>query len=407
MRRIWLVITNTYRRQVNDKGFVATLLSVPLLITGMLALMYVTVELREDRRPVGYVDNAGVLTQALPQEYDSRDSPLRLIAFASTAAARRALESDDIQAYYVIAADYLSSSAVDVVSKAGQSGAGAAEFHDLLRYNLLAGVPDDVARRIALGMSVTIRAPQGGREFPEVTSLGGVAPILIVVFMALGFMLLVAVSPGQPMLAVAEEKENRTIEILVTSVSPRTLIAGKVIGSAAVAGTLVAGWGLLVAALAFVAVRWLGIPWLQDIRLLPSDILFPASLYVPVYVIIAALMTALGSTVVEAREAQQMSFIFVMPLMIPFYMLQPVMENPDSAWAVALSLFPLSAPVVLALRVLVQPVPAWQVALSMSLMVLSAAGAIWLAGRAFRLGMLRLGQRLTWRELFDTAGGRQ
>ena len=405
MKRLWLVAANTYRRQVSGKGFVATLLSVPLLIAGMLALMYMTVELREDRRAVGYVDNAGVLLSTLPAEEDPSDRPIVFIPFPTDTAANRALLADEIQAYYVIAADYRSSSTVEVVSKKAGGGDAAAQFHDLVRYNLLSNEPEAVARRIALGTSVTIRGPDGGREFPEVTSLGGVAPLLVVVFMALGFMLLVAVSPGQPILAIAEEKENRTIEILVTSVSAPTLITGKVVGGAAVAGTLVAGWGILIAALAVIAVHGLHIPWLQDVHLQPSDILLPASLYVPVYIIIAALMTAAGSTVVEARQAQQMSFIFVMPLFVPFYMLEVVVENPDGALAVALSLFPLSAPVVLPLRVLVASVPTWQIVLSVSLMLVSAAGAIWLAGRAFRLAMLRFGQRLSWRELFTTTGG--
>jgi ABC-2 type transport system permease protein len=154
-------------------------------------------------------------------------------------------------------------------------------------------------------------------------------------------------------------------------------------------------------------VRLLHVSWLQGVHLTPSTIIFPASLYIPLYVVIAALMTAVGSTVVEAREAQQLSFIFIVPLILPFYLLQPVMENPDGALAVFLSLFPLSAPTVLPIRVYSTLVPAWQIALSAVLLLLSAAGAIWLAGRAFRLGMLRVGQRLTWREIAGVAGGKQ
>jgi ABC-2 type transport system permease protein len=118
-------------------------------------------------------------------------------------------------------------------------------------------------------------------------------------------------------------------------------------------------------------------------------------------------MTAVGSTVVEAREAQQTSFLFIVPLMIPFYVLEPIMRHPDGLLAVILSLFPLSAPAILPIRMYIQPVPGWQVGSSVLLLILSAVGAIWLAGRAFRLGMLRYGQRLTWREVLGQSGGRR
>jgi ABC-2 type transport system permease protein len=75
------------------------------------------------------------------------------------------------------------------------------------------------------------------------------------------------------------------------------------------------------------------------------------------------------------------------------------MNNPNSPLALGLSLFPLTAPLTMLMRDGLTILPAWQIALSATIQVLSAAVAIWLAGRAFRLGMLRYGQRLKWREV--------
>jgi len=76
------------------------------------------------------------------------------------------------------------------------------------------------------------------------------------------------------------------------------------------------------------------------------------------------------------------------------------MSNPNSPLALGLSLFPLTAPLTMLLRDGLTILPAWQIALSALVQVLSAVAAIWLAGRAFRLGMLRYGKRLKWREVF-------
>jgi ABC-2 type transport system permease protein len=407
MSRLWLIAANTYSRQVLQKGFLASLLSVPLIVVLTIGLVYFMAEMQEDRRPVGYVDNAAILVKALTPAQGTDDAPIAMIPFATTDAARKALVADDIQAYYVLPADYRQTGQVEVVYKKSSGGAAAAQFQNFVRFNLLADEPEAVALRIAAGVSVTIRRPDDAREYPDSASLADVAPIFVILFMALGFIMLIGLNPGQPMLAVAEEKENRTMEMMVTSVSPNTLIAGKVVGTVAIAGTLAGGWVALIVATVVLAVRVLNVSWLQGIHLAPSAILFPASLYVPLYVVLAALMTAVGSTVVDSHEAQQLSFIFIVPLMLPFYVLQPVMEDSNGLLAIILSLFPLSAPTVLPLRAYIQPVPAWQIGLSVILLILSALGAIWLAGRAFHLGMLRYGQRLSWREVLGRTGGSQ
>jgi ABC-2 type transport system permease protein len=407
MSRLWLVARNTYQREVLKKGFIVALLSVPAVVALTFGLVYVAVELGQDRRPAGYVDHAGILTTPLPAQ-PGQDDAIAMIPFASEDAAQQALLADDIQAYYVVASDFRQSRRVEVVSKSGSSGESAARFHDFVRLNLLAGEPADITKRIVEGFSVTIRGPAGGREFSTDAGLNEVAPLFIVLFMAMGFMMLMALNPGQPMLAVVEEKENRTMEVMVTSISPGTLIAGKVVGTVAIAGTLVAGWVGLIAAGALLAVRVLRLPGLEGVHVAPSSILGPACLYVPLYVVLAALMTAVGATVVEAREAQQTSFIFIFPLLIPFYVLQLIIEHSDGALAVLLTLFPLSAPTILPLRMYIQPVPAWQAGLSVALLLLSAVGAVWLAGRVFRLGMLRYGQRLGWAEVIGSMkGGRR
>jgi len=120
----------------------------------------------------------------------------------------------------------------------------------------------------------------------------------------------------------------------------------------------------------------------------------------PAFILVSAIMAAIGATVAEAREGQQMVSIISLPIWIPYMLTALLMSNPNSPLALGLSLFPLTAPLTMLMRDGLTILPAWQIALSSAIQVLCAAGAIWLAGRAFRLGMLRYGKRLKWREVF-------
>jgi len=115
---------------------------------------------------------------------------------------------------------------------------------------------------------------------------------------------------------------------------------------------------------------------------------------------IAALMALVGATATEAREAQQIAGLFTLPLAVPLWFISAIMANPNSALSIGLSLFPLTAPLALTLRAGYTNIPLWQLILAVSLLVACAIGALWLAGRAFRIGLLRYGKRLTWREIF-------
>ena len=112
-------------------------------------------------------------------------------------------------------------------------------------------------------------------------------------------------------------------------------------------------------------------------------------------------MAATGAMVTETRESQQMVTMFTLPLFVPMWLIYPIMINPNSPLAVGLSLFPLTSPMTLPLRAAFTTIPAWQIAAGLVIIYACAASALLLAGRAFRMGMLRYGKRLTWREVFQ------
>ena len=207
-------------------------------------------------------------------------------------------------------------------------------------------------------------------------------------------------SSGYLMGAVAEEKENRTMEILITSISPMQLVGGKIFGVVAIGLTLVVTWTAIVVAGIFAA-RQMGVGWFYDLGMDWDVILVTAAIALPAYVLVAALMTAIGAMVTTTQEGQSVSSIFVILHMAPMYIGVAFLNNPNTPLAITLSMLPFTSLMTIAMRNLFSSVPTWQVIISIGVQILSAAGAVWLASRSFRLGMLRYGQRLSWRRLFQ------
>jgi ABC-2 type transport system permease protein len=395
MIKFWRVAFYEYTRHVLRRRFLFALLSVPSLIAAMGLVGFLIVSLQTKDTPVGYVDPSGFLANPIPASKASpANKPIPLIPFGSEAQAKQALESKQIQAYYVLPADYPKSVQVKLVYLEQPSSSAEGAFRDFLRVNLLAGQPPAILERIDQGTQLTVRSADGSRQMSEKNWFNIFTPFAA----GLAFIIAIFTSSGYLMQAVVEEKENRTMEILITSVSPLQMMSGKIIGIIAVGLTQLLVW--ISVGVIGVLIGRNTIDWLKAIHLAPGSLALMAIVMIPGFVLIAALMATVGATVTEEREGQQVTGLFTLPVVIPYWFTYQIMSNPNGPLAVGLSYFPLTAPVTLTMRAGFTFVPAWQVALNVGILVLAALGALWLAGRAFRLGMLRYGQRVTWREIF-------
>jgi len=211
------------------------------------------------------------------------------------------------------------------------------------------------------------------------------------------FFIVVMTSGGYLLQAVVEEKENRTMEILITSVTPKQLMTGKIIGNIGVGLTQLVVWLIF---------SWVGLniagqffPVVQDISISTDYIAVMMLVFLPSFVMVAAIMAAIGATMTEAKEAQQISSLFSLPMMIPYYLSSTIMMNPNGTLATFLSYFPITAPITLIMRMGFTVVPAWQIAINIAILVIFAILAIWFAGKAFRMGMLRYGKKLSIKDV--------
>jgi ABC-2 type transport system permease protein len=397
MNRVWRVALYEYKRNVFKKSFLLTLLSIPLLVAFGVGVGFVMTSLKDNDLPVGYVDQADVFDAAIPAPVSGQTKPVDFIPFQTEDEALGSLEAKEIQAYYVLKADYFETRHIEIVYTKKPGDNASKQWYDFLQINLLSDQPTEIAYRIASGTDVTMRSLDGKRTMAESgPTFGNLMPI----FITLAFLALILMSSGFLIGAVTEEKENRTMEIVVTSISPLQLIGGKLLGIVAIGVTLLVTWTLIVV-LGIFAARQMGIGWFQYLGMDWSVVLATAAIAIPAYVLAAALMTAIGTMVTTTQEGQSISSIFVILHMIPMYVGIAFLNNPDSSLAVTLSLLPFTSLMTIAMRNLFYSVPAWQVALSICVQTVSALGAIWLASRTFRLGMLRYGQRLRWRRLFQ------
>lgn len=407
MSKLWLVALNEYRRHVLRKRFIMVMLSVPLISVLMVGMVALTVSLTENNDPVGYVDHAGFLSDPLPAPLPGgaptdfgTPRQVSLLPFESEAAAQSALESGEIQAFYVIAADFETSKATKLVYTDRPGGDVRRQFWDFVQVNRLDDLDPETASRAVAGTNLLVRwpddAPGGGREFSRETFLDIFIPLLT----GFAFVFTLFSASGYLMGAIVEEKENRTIEVVTTSISSNQLIGGKVLGIILVTLTQLTSWIVLSLLVVYVGANLFHISALQHVRLDPSMILTMVAVAAPAFIMLAGLMTAVGAVFTESQEAQQMTGVFVFPFMIPIYFLQPIMEHPDSPLVLILSLLPPTSVATYSLRLGFSQVPTWQILTSVTITSLCAAAAVWIAGRAFRLGMLRYGKRLSLREIF-------
>ena len=177
-------------------------------------------------------------------------------------------------------------------------------------------------------------------------------------------------SGGYLLQAVVEEKENRTMEIVISSVSPSKLMAGKIIGNIGVGLTQLAVWLLFGwLALAIGGRFW---PVLADFSLPTNYILVLLLTLTPTFIMVAAIMAAIGSTMTEMQEAQQVSSLFSLSMTIPYYFIGAIMENPNSTLTKALNFFPLTSSLTLLFRMGFTVIPTWQILLTITILFLFA-----------------------------------
>jgi ABC-2 type transport system permease protein len=301
-----------------------------------------------------------------------------------------------------------------------------------------AGIDPKKLKEIEPNISLTTKelSQEGSSEKDKstgaATAAGYVSGFLIYMF--------IFIYGSMVMRGVVEEKTNRIIEIIISTVKPYHLMMGKVLGISAVAVVQLFMWIVLTMAIssgASVGIALvMGTDKVENTSITSSQSQLPtgakeeikkntedssadilatvkkaaATINLPLivacflfyfiggYLVYAGLFAAIGSAVDSETDAQQLTGPISIPLIVGFVASQIVIQNPDSVLGIVLSLFPLTSPITMMMRIPFG-VPTWQLITSMVLLVATFIGTIWLSGRIFRVGILLFGKKPTWKQM--------
>jgi ABC-2 type transport system permease protein len=199
--------------------------------------------------------------------------------------------------------------------------------------------------------------------------------------------------------SIIQEKTSRIFEVMLATVKPGDLLAGKLVGVGAVGLTQIAIW--LVAGLAILATPFAAAVLSGDFSIHFSwyeAILFPMY-FVLGYLLYSSLFAGLAATCETEQELQMYMPLAAAPTWLSFALIVLVMNDSNSVWSIAASLFPPTAPVIMFLRMASEIPPVWQFVASIGLLVASILGTLWFASRLYRIGILMYGKRATIPEI--------
>lgn len=389
MRSFWHIARYEYLRHVRRRAFLWTVFGVPLLIAAIMGVVVLVAINSQTNATLGLVDQAGIL---VAPSNTPNTTPMQ--TFADENAARAAFDKHEIDSYIVVPDDYLATGAVRAVGRNALSQDAERDVRALLRDSLLQRAPEQNRARLAAPMNLELKTPSSSRAISADSGLLFFLPYAF----ALVFVLTTFTTSGYLIQALTEEKEDRVIEILATTVQPEQMMAGKIVGLSAVGATQ-----MLV---------WLGTPALVVAIIAPGvftsgtdGIGWTVPLLATVYFLLGFLLIAtcyatIGAAVTSPQEAQA----FVGPISLlavsPLFLVTVILARPNGVPALILSLIPFSSPMTMLMRLPIADIPVWQIILTLVMLVLSTLGALWLSARVMRLGMLRFSQRLRLGEIF-------
>ncbi|MFY8110198.1 MAG: ABC transporter permease [Bacteroidia bacterium] len=431
MKKIWLVTKREYITRVKKKSFLVMTLLSPLLIVlfyGIIFYFSFNKDISDTSKKVLIVDESG--------NFENQLKNSKTISFEYTDIKKddvaEVLESDENYGIIFIPANTDSIKELEFLGKEQPSlntlDYIESQFLSTIKNKKLSekGIDKEILTQInsqKLNLK-TIKYTEKGIEKGNsgvTTMIGFIGAFLIYLFIFLYGI--------QVMRGVIEEKTNRIVEVIISSVKPFQLMMGKIVGIAMVGLTQFLLWIVLVSVLSgpvsgtvmnlmdvspteIAASQGANIPentneggiggFMNDLGNYNFTLILCMFLFyfISGYLFYGSLFAAIGSAVDNETDTQQFMFPMTMPLILAFVLAQSVVVNaPNGSIAVWLSMIPFTSPVVMMVR-LPFGVPVWQILLSMLSMITGFIFTVWLAGRIYRIGILTFGKKPSYKEIW-------
>jgi ABC-2 type transport system permease protein len=406
MNKMFIVAKWEYMEKIKSKIFLVSLFLTPAIMIGFGTLPTLLATRPDtDVKVIGIIDQSGEMAKPLSKYLDRKyklpnkqpNYVLRVIDEPDTLTAKKIADSlvihQAIEGYLTIGKTYMTDGAQEYRSE----NTGSIKLierlnkavHDVITQKRLVVRGLDTATINDLTKGVELRAIKISKTGEE--EEGGFEKVFIPAYIFMMVMFFVVISSGQLLVrSMMEEKSNRIVEVLVSSCSTTDLMAGKILGLSGLGLTQLLIWG-------FIGVTF-ALGFLANVMTLTMALLL-FIYFILGYLFYAALFVALGAPVSTEQEAQQFTSYLVMLLIVPIVLIIPVMESPNSPMVKIMSYIPVFTPTMMALRIAGQMPGIFDIISTMVVLALSAAGAMWAAGKIFRVTILVVGKRPSFGEL--------
>lgn len=347
----------------------------------------------QDSDPIGFVDETDFFIEPEPRTQFSG----YILKYASLDAGQEALDNEEISSLYVIKSDYLETGSITQWQKSFKLNN---LDHDIFDAFLLDQLTSDVTRTFVLRLQFPTANLVEKRLDPdtdEAVEGNEDRDFWVVYLFAIAYMISTYSSSGYLMQSVVEEKESKTIEIILTSVKPLPLLVGKTL-ALGLLGLLQMGlWSATLFVLADQAS--VQIVDFESLDVSPTVIIIALAYFALGYGFLSGVFASMGAIANTTREGSSLAGWATFPTIIPLFAITGIVDDPNGTLAVILSIVPFTAPITMVMRSVVTTIPLIQLIVSLVLMILLVMLSIWLAGRLFRVGSLLRGTTPKIREL--------
>jgi len=438
MHTIFIILKREYLVRVRKKSFIIMTILGPLLITAFYGVIGWAAISSINQKKIAVVDETGLFQGKFKNDKESDYAyPNESLDAAKKSFVKKGYDvlvyipKDVIEQPKTVRIFAEKSVSLDVQNNVERAISREIETIKLNRAGITQQVIEDA--KVNVDAQTISLSEEGEKNSSSVATsiIGGACAVMIYIMML--------IYGTQVMRGVMEEKTNRIIEVIISSVKPFQLMLGKIIGVALVGLTQFLLWivltvGLLTAGSAIlgqspkqtaesaVSSRVSSVPTVSaggreamerklatggpaanimaaiDTLNLPLIISCFLFYFLGGYLLYSALFGAIGAAVDNETETQQFMFPIMLPIIASIAFAQFVVRDPDGPLAFWTSMIPFTSPVIMMVRIPFG-VPGWQLALSMVLLVLGFIGTIWLAARIYRVGILMYGKKITYKEL--------
>ena len=384
-----IVFAEELRRAVRNRIWRIITVLVPAILVVLLIVVPIIRSIAGDDdepKPIGYV--SGELSEV--------DFP-NLTRFDTREGAIDAIVAGEIDDLFIVPANFLESGQVEWLSQKSRSFGGGGNrnrFSSFLTLSLIADRLDPplLERVIAGADYVRVRVGDDGSVSPEDDDELNqfVVPFIFTLLLSMS----IFIGAGTLLESVSEEKENRMVDVLLTSVSPLALMVGKIL---ALGTTSLAQMFIWIASIAIIGPQIVDqIPNAADLKIAPLTLAYVSLFFIAGYFLFAVILAGIGSATTSAKQAGPISTIVTLPAVFPVFAFWTVIvSEPNGGLARVFSFIPITAPMTMMLRIGSGDVSNAEILASLAVTVLAGMVMLFVSARVFRAGMLLYGQRMT------------